>query len=1055
MKKIVRVWRLRCLSKNVAVSLFMLTGSLVPLFASAGGNLPSVSETKKSAEIQVRGKVTEEGGAPLPGVSILIKGTSTGTTSDANGVYSITVADSKAILVFSYVGFVRQEVSAGTNSVLDVKMVTDAQALNEIVVVGYGQQKKETLTGAVTTVKGSDVVKSPALNVSNSLAGRLPGVTLVTRGGEPGNDGSTIRIRGVNTLGNNDALVVVDGIPGRSLDRIDPNSIETISVLKDASAAIYGAQAANGVILITTKRGKTGKPTITLNANQGFSQPTVLPKMTNAAEYAQALNEVDLYRNRSPRYTAEDIAKYADGSDLWKYPNTDWFKEIYKDWSGQHFYNATVSGGGDAVRYFVSLGAKTQDGYYKNSATKYNQYDFRTNLDATISKNISLRFDVSGRMEDKNYPTRTAGDILWMVMRGKPNMPAYWPNGATGPDIEYGNNPVVVSTSQTGYDRDKWYVLNNTLQLNVKIPWIAGLSVTGNAGIDKGFNFRKRFQTPWYLNSWDGTTRDANGQPVLVRGKKGVGDPNLNEYMEDKQDILLNGYINYEKNFATNHLVKFLVGTEKRKGNGDKFSAFRRYFVSTSLDQLNAGGDAEKDNSGTAYQSARLNYFGRVNYSFKEKYLVEFVWRVDGSYIFPETKRFGFFPGVSAGWRVSEEQFWKNNLGFINQFKLRASWGQTGNDRIDEWQYLGTYGYQTQNMVYGINTENKTLAESRIPNPNVTWEVANQADIGFDASFLNDKLNLTFDVFDYRRSKLLWKRNASVPTTTGLTLPSENIGKTSNRGFDFNASYRGQANELKYTFFVNGGYAINKVNFIDEAPGRPDYQQITGHPLPTKPGDQSQPFDPDRDLYYESIGIFKDQAAVDNYPHWGGARPGDVIFKDVNEDGKIDANDRVRNYKTDVPRFQGGIGANLQYKGFDISILFQAATGALRYLSLESGDFGNYWKEDFDGRWTAENPNASKPRASNRSDEYWRSQRNTYLLHNTNYIRLKNLEFGYTVPSKLVSRLGLANLRFYVNGNNLATYCPGLKGFDPEDNNTGGINYPLARVVNGGLSLTF
>ena len=1052
MTKIIYLKRL-CPPAGVCLAMMALAVSQpLPLLASG---VPSPKTSLLQADIVVKGKVAEENGTPLPGVSILVKGTNSGTTTDASGEYSITVPNAEAVLVYSYVGFIKQEITVGARNSINVTLAGDSQALSEVIVVGYGEQKKETLTGAVTTVKGTDIVKSPAVNVSNSLAGRLPGVTLVARSGEPGQDGSTIRIRGMNTLGNNDALVVVDGIPGRSLDRIDPNSIETISVLKDASAAIYGAQAANGVILITTKRGKTGKPTITFNANQGFSQPTILPKMTNSSEYAQALNEVDLYRNRPARYSAEDIAKFADGSDLWKYPNTDWFKEIYKNWSGQHFYNATVSGGGEAVRYFVSLGTKTQDGYYKNSATKYTQHDFRTNLDATITKNISLRFDVSGRLEDKNYPTRSAGDILWMVMRGKPNMPAYWPNGATGPDIEYGNNPVVVSTNQTGYDRDKWYVLNSTLQLNVKIPWVEGLSFTGNAGIDKGFNFRKRFQTPWYLNSWDGTSRDANGQPILVRGKKGVGDPNLTQYMEDKQDILLNGYINYDRSIGTNHLIKFLVGSERRTGNGDKFNAFRRYFVSNALDQLNAGGDAEKDNSGTAYQSARLNYFGRVNYSFKEKYLMEFVWRVDGSYIFPQAKRFGFFPGVSAGWRVSEEGFWKDNIKFVNQFKLRASWGQTGNDRIEEWQYLGTYGFQTQNMVFGTNIESKTLGETRIPNPNVTWEVASQGDIGFDASLMNDRINVTFDVFDYRRSQLLWRRNASVPTSTGLTLPSENIGKTSNKGFDFNVSYRGDVKDLKYTFFVNGGYAINKVNFIDETPGRPDYQQVTGHPLPTKPSDPNAPFDPDRDLYYQAIGIFKDQAAVDAYPHWGGARPGDVIFKDVNNDGKIDANDRVRNYKTDVPRFQGGIGANLSYKGFDLSILFQAATGALRYLSLESGDFGNYWKEDFDGRWTPDNINATKPRASNRSDEYWRSQRNTHLLYNTNYVRLKNLEFGYTVPMGLTNRLGLQNVRFYVNGNNLATYCPGLKGFDPEDNNTGGINYPLARVINGGLSLTF
>lgn len=1042
--------------KPLGISYEVIDGQILLKNMSSGTSsdvalkeIASISSLTEMAEITISGTVTDEKDGALPGVNIILKGTNRGTTTDAKGQYKIKIPNENAELVFTYIGYKRQELKVGSRTVVNVSLIPEETSLSEVIVVGYGTEKKETLTGSVTTVKGAEIVKSPSINVSNSLAGRLPGVTAVTRSGEPGYDGSTIRIRGVNTLGNNDALVVIDGIPGRSLDRIDPNSIESISVLKDASAAIYGAQAANGVILITTKRGKSGKPTVTVNSNFGLSQPTVLPKMTNSTEYAQALNEVDMYRNRPPRYTADDITKFANGSDPWKYPNTNWFDAVYKNWSGQQFTNVTVSGGSESIRYFMSLGEKSQDGYYKNSATKYTQYDFRSNLDGDINKNINVRFDVSGRMEDKNYPTRGAGDILWMLMRGKPNLPAYWPNGLTGPDIEYGNNPVVVSTNQTGYDRDKWYVLNTNLKLNVKIPWVEGLSFTANAAIDKGFNFHKRFQTPWYLYSWDGTSRDANGQPVLVKGKKGVDDPNLTESMEDKQDILLNGLINYEHTFAKIHHLKFLVGAESRTGNGDKFSAYRRYFVSTALDQLDAGGDAEKNNSGSGYVSARRNYFGRVNYNFKEKYLLEFVWRADGSYIFPEAGRFGFFPGVSAGWRLSEEEFWKKGVSFINDFKLRASWGQTGNDRIDEWQYLASYGFQGQNMVFGIDKENKTLAEKRIPNPNVTWEIANQADFGFDAILLKDKLSITFDYFDYRRSQLLWKRNASVPSSTGLSLPSENIGKTSNRGFDFNIAYRNQKGELKYQISLNGGYAKNQVDFIDESPGRPDYQQITGHPLP------SDPNNPDNNLYYEAIGIYRDQDAVNKTPHWNGARAGDVIFKDVNGDGKIDANDRVRNYLTDIPRFQGGFGVNFQYKGFDLSILVQAAAGAVRYLSLESGDFGNYWKEDFDGRWTPDNIDASKPRASNRSDEYWRSQRNTYLLHNTDYLRLKNVELGYTLPSKLMSRFGIQNLRFYVNGNNLATYCPGLNGFDPEDNNTGGLSYPLSRVINGGLSLTF
>lgn len=1001
----------------------------------------SVSE---AAQV-VTGRVTDKEGEGIPGVTVMVKGTSTGTTTDLEGNYRLSVPEeiSEPVLVFSFVGYLSQEIPLGNQSVVNMQLEEDIKSLEEVVVVGYGEQKKATITGSVSTVGGKEIAQTPVTNVSNGLAGRLSGVTAVTRSGEPGADGSTIRIRGANTLGNNDALVVVDGIPGRSLDRIDPNSIESITVLKDASAAIYGAQAANGVILITTKRGKEGKPEITVNLEQGFGRPTRIPEMTNAAEYATLLNEVDIYRGRDPRYTPDEIQKFRDGSDPWNYPNTDWFDAVLKPWSGQNNANVQVSGGNESVRYFLSLGRRFQDGYYHNSATNYSQYDFRSNLDGKISDNVKIGFDIAGRQENRNYPTRGAGSIFWMVMRGKPHMHAFWPNGMPGPDIEYGDNPSVISTDATGYDRDKRYILNTNLKLNIDIPWVSGLSFNANAGIDKEFRHRKRFETPWYLYSWDGQSYDDNGEPVLVKGKKGYSDPRLRQEMQDNQNILLNAMLNYQKTIAGIHNIGFLVGTERRSGMGENFMAYRRFFVSTAVDQMFAGGESERDNNGSAYHNARLNYFGRVNYNFQEKYLAELVWRYDGSYIFPADKRYGFFPGVSLGWRLSEESFVQNNLSFLDNMKLRASWGQTGNDRIDEYQYMASYAFNRNPYVFGVDQENKTLYEARIPNRNVTWEVANQFNVGFDATTLNGKLYLEADYFNYHRSQILWWRNASIPMSTGLTLPRENIGEVANRGFDFNATYSDRiGSDFTYQASVNGGYAKNKILFWDESPGAPEYQQSTGNPMNT-------------DLFYEGIGIFRDQDHVESLPSWDGARPGDVIFKDVNGDGVIDAQDRVRNDRNDLPRFTGGVSFNMQFKGFDMSILFQGAAGAVRYLSTQSGDFGNFTKDFYENRWTEENPNATQPRTFNRQEEYWMNQRNTLFLQKTDYVRLKNLQIGYSLPASLTERWGMQNVRFFVGGFNLLTYSPGVKDFDPESNSSAGTNYPLQKVVNSGLTVKF
>ena len=493
---------------------------------------------------------------------------------------------------------------------VNVTLTSSNTSLSDVVVVGYGTQRKVTVTGAVAQVKGTELQKSPAVNLSNSLAGRLPGVIATNSSGEPGYDGSTIHIRGTNSLGDNSALIVIDGVPARAggLDRINPADIESMSVLKDASAAIYGARAANGVILITTKHGKSGKPQLSYSFNQGWAQPTTIPKVLDATEYTTMANEIEVYKldpskwadaaaafKTTGKYTdpvsgnvatapfqPADIEKYADGSDPWGHPNTDWFDATLKDWSPQSRHNMQLSGGSENVKYLASIGYENQDGYYKNSATGYKQYDFRINLDAKVNKYINVSLGVLGRQENRFFPTKSAGSIFRMLMRGYPYKPAYWPNGLPGPDIENGEQPVVITTNQTGYDKDTRYYLQSNGKLEITIPWVEGLKVTGNVAIDKYIQQGKTWNTPWYIYSWDYKTYEADGvTPVLTKVQKGpTTQPTLNQYTQDQLNTLLEGIISYDHSFGDHH-VTALAGVTKEQSNATYFNAFRQYFPST------------------------------------------------------------------------------------------------------------------------------------------------------------------------------------------------------------------------------------------------------------------------------------------------------------------------------------------------------------------------------------------------------------------------------------------------------------------------------------------
>ncbi|MEO5889023.1 MAG: TonB-dependent receptor [Ferruginibacter sp.] len=1056
--------------------------------------LLSLGAVNAQSKIHVTGTVKDDKGGPAINASVIVKGTTSGVTTDANGAFSMDVPGAKSILVISNTGFQTQEAPVGKTTNFVITLDVSTSSLNEVIVVGYGSQKKVTVTGAVAQVKGSELAKSSNLNLSNTLAGRLPGVTAVNSSGEPGYDGSAIRIRGTNSLGNTSALVVIDGVPNREggLERLNPLDIESVSVLKDAAAAIYGSRAANGVILITTKRGKTGKPQLAYNFNQGWAQATRIPKMADVLEYGQIRNESQVFEGNIPvaqweaalqglqttgSYTVPgtnpaqiikspsgffpaDIEKYKDGSDPWGHPNTDWFGTALKTWAPQQRHSVQVNGGSENVKYIASLGYNNQDGYYKNSATGYKQYDMRLNIDAKVNKYVNLSLGITAREEYRFFPTESAGSIFRMLMRGKPQENEVWPNGLPGRDIENGQNPIVITTNATGYDKDKRDYFQTNGKLEIIIPWVEGLKITGTAAVDKYQFNGKRWATPWYLYSWNGSDFESDGKtPKLTKELRSTfTDPRLNQNTENNLSINLSGLLNYDRTFG-NHNVTVLAGVQRETLSDEYMNSYRRYYISTAIDQIFAGGDKEKNNGGGGYDRARLSYFGRVGYNYKQKYIAEFLWRYDGSYIFPKEHRFGFFPGVMAGWRISEENFFKNNVHFMDNLKIRGSWGQMGAEpyylgttTLAEYQFLGTYGLNS----YILNdAATRSLNERILPNPDFTWEVGNSINFGLEASFLKNKLNLEVDVFSNKRTKALIPQRGSIPQSSGITsiLPPVNLGKIDNKGYEFKLGYSDNIGEFKYTVSVNGGYAKNKIVFWDEAPGAEAWQTSTGHPY----GSNGQAF-----IAYQYDGVFLDQKEIAantiDYSSIGGANllPGDMKFKDINNDKKIDYKDQVTLDKTRDPTFTGGVNIYLQYKGFDCSILAQGATGGLLYIGTQSGDWGNYLQYSYDHRWSIEKPSSVDPRLPNRNNTYYSGTagNNTYWLRSSDYVRLKNVEIGYNLSPAILKRAGMASLRVFVGGVNLYTIDK-MKIWDPESTSGDGTYYPQSRIINVGASVTF
>ena len=831
-------------------------------------------------------------------------------------------------------------------------------------------------------------------------------------------------------------LYVIDGVASiGNIERLNPSDIESVSVLKDASAAIYGAQAANGVILITTKRGNiTSKPVITYEGNFGLSQNTRTPQLMNAYQYMVYEDEVNAHFGRTETY--RDIKNgYLDGTiDPLLWTDTDWLKAILSN-APQTQHSLSVRGGNENVKYFISGGYLYQEPGYKKTNLNFNTLQVRSNLDATITKNFTFSLDLALRQENRNNSNYSTNDIFWEALCAYPYLYDFYPNGLPGPGISWGNNLVMLTRGLTGYDRIKDNFIDIKGSFDLKMPWIVdGLYLSGYVAHHAQFRNEKRLMDMWDVYRYN----PATGEYDNIRAGSGDGNINLTHRNDDNRVTTIHFKFGYEKRFEA-HSINAFVAYEQNKSAGDWFSAYRRDFLSNAVDYLFAGSDNLKNNNGSASISARQNYFGRLSYGFMDKYLAEFTLRYDGSQNFAPDQRWGLFPGLSLGWRISEENFFKDNVRFMNELKIRASWGKLGNDRVAAFQYISTFN-MGNGPAFGVDPQGtKGFTVGRLENPLITWENVDTKNIGFESVFLKRKVSFDFDYFYSLRNNILTPRQASVPLYTGLTLPDQNIGEISNRGIETSLLFRDKTGDFTYYFGGNLTFARNKIHYFDEAVNTPEWQRRTGYAM-------------DSWLVYKTDGIYQTQEEVDNTPHLMNTTPGDIKYLDVDGDGNITANDRVRIYYGNTPQIVYGINLGGSWKGIELNILW---TGQGRVRQMIRPGTINRHIDYFDNRWISATatPNAKYPRSFNSSDTF-NNYDSDFWLKDASFIRLKSLELAYYLPSSLLDKIHVSNMRIYFSGFNLFSIDK-IKVQDPETANTIGNYYPQQRVYNMGVTISF
>ena len=984
------------------------------------------SEQQKS----VSGKVTDSSGASLPGVAVIVKGTTSGSITDSNGSYSISNVPMDATLQFSFVGMKMQEIAVGGKTTINAVLSEEAIGIEEVIAVGYGTQKKVNLTGSISSVSTKELESRPITQASQALAGLATGVSVSQGSGRPGSDGAEIRIRGIGTFSGagKDPLVLIDGLAA-SINDIDPGSIKSMSVLKDAaSAAIYGTRAANGVILIETKRGQKGNIQISYNNYVGWQKVTELPNFLESWEYATMKNVA------APNsYTADQIAKYKDGSDPDNYPNVPHLKNFLNTGSGfQTNHNVSFMGGDDKNSYLLSLGYLSQDGLMaENNYTKYN---FGLNFDSQIKKNLKLKVNLNGYSQKTDEPRASYGDVQSMIgfsVREAPIYAGRKSDGTYGYQDDFSPEAWLASESFTN-NKGKNFL--GGMELSWEL--IKGLTLSGKAGY-KYYTY----------------TNQSYNSTFVFDASKTVGPSSLSVRSGDNSLVTLQSLLSYTKTIEK-HNISVLAGFSQEAYREDWINASRDKFPNNSLYELNSGASGNMQNSGSGSEWGLRSYFGRINYDFSGKYLFEANARYDGTSRFPSSGRWGLFPSLSAGWRVSEESFIKNNISWINNLKLRASWGKLGNQNISNYPYQNVLSLG-QNYTFG-GTLVSGIALTTLSNADITWEKTQVNNIGLDLSMLNDQLSMTLDYFDKTTSDILYPKSAS--SVLGLSTSEYNAGEVKNTGFEVVLNYRTSIGNVKINVSPNFSYVKNKVTKLaDEKLQDIGKGLFVGQPIGAIYG-------------YVADGIFKDAADVASYatqPIAG--QPGVIRFKDISgadgvPDGKVDATYDRKVIGSTTPKYYYGATITADYNGFDFSVLLQGLGGFEKqmgsYMAFAFYNSGQIQRWQADGAWTEANPdaNAIYPKLTNLNMGSENVQSSTFWNRNASFLRLKNVQLGYTIPKSVIQKIKLSNLRIFYSGQNLLSLSHFYTGWDPEMYQATGDQpsfYPITAVHTFGINVKF
>lgn len=902
-------------------------------------------------------------------------------------------------------------------------------------------------------MKSDELLKSRAANATTALVGQMPGLISKQASGEPGADDASIFIRGIATFqGDSSPAYIIDGIERTSADfaRMDPNDIESINVLKDAaSAAIFGMRGANGVIVITTKRGTDGKASIKYSGSVSIQSPTKLPEFANSYDYARL---ADQYFG-SEIYSAEAIQKYKDGSDPELYPNTNWYDEMLTKNAIQNQHNISISGGNEKIRYYVSGGFLNQGGLWED--LNYKRYNLRSNIDAQITKTTRLGVDVSGRLE-KSLNSGSSYTIFKELVRNTPVLLCRYPDGTFAfPDATH---PNIVAANQPGgsYSKGETFVVDARVELEQELDFITeGLSAKGVMSYSRNNYTNKAWSVSPYVYS-----KDANNEYVL--NPRTSPSLNLTQNQTNYQEYQLQ--VNYNRSFGL-HNATAMTMVLARKGFSSTSCMFRNSFDSEILDQINAGNTDGQTMNAVDSETARASYMARVNYNYASKYLVEFNIRRDGSENFAPDKRWGTFASASLGWVISEEPFFESLKNTINFLKIRGSYGTLGNDntggvsfpfysRFELYQgAVASNGFMNNLGDYAFgDLVTKGLVPGAIANSLATWEKSNKANIALDATLFNN-LNFTVDLFTERRTNILTQRTAEVPSSFGGTLPLENIGIVNNKGIDLSLNYHNSIGKVNYSVGGNFTFARNKIVEMAEAEGTSEYMRQTGRPINGYYG-------------YKTDGIFQSQEEIDSYAKQEVAgvgyetQIGDIKYVDVDGNGVVNSDDMTYLGYGNIPEIIYGINGSLNWKNFDFSFLMQGAANAQVYLKggiilpyFNQGNLPQFWVNE---AWTEENPSNRYPRLAESVHNFPATDVpgvQTYL-YNASYLRLKNIEVGYTFPTSWLSRIGVTNARVYVNAQNLFTISD-VPQIDPENTEQEGWTYPQMKSFNFGLSLQF